>query len=55
MLTVRNSGDKAFALLAQKAVLNSTPCWEWPEVMRLAHTNEYRVVHLSFSFQDKAK
>ena len=52
---VQSQGGEVFALLAQKAVLNTAPYPNWSGDMRRAHTNDYRILRLSFSFQEKAK
>ena len=53
--TVQNPAGEVFALLAQKAVVAAAPYRNWPADMYRAHTNDYRIVRLSFCFQEKAK
>jgi biopolymer transport protein ExbD len=52
---VQTPGGEVFALLAQKAVLDVAPLPNWSGDMRRAHTNDYRILRLSFTFQEKAK
>jgi len=52
---VQSQGGEVFALIAKKAVLDTAPYPNWSGDMRRAHTNDYRILRLSFIFQEKAK